>query len=153
MTLGDQTLAARLAADALAEACGRVGELRHPERAAGWLRSRVLRGIGRRRRAPELWSRDRIASLVPLGVDDAMLAGLTTLERRERAALIAATIERLDRRDVAVIVGRDGRRLDNLLARARASYLDTYSRATVGRQPVAGLYARRIRAVAAQTQA
>ena len=42
LTLGDRPSAARLASEALADGAMRVEELRHPERAAAWLRHRVV---------------------------------------------------------------------------------------------------------------
>src|SRR5262245_49203152 len=42
LTLGDRAEAARLASDALDAGVARVDELRHPERAAAWLRRRVV---------------------------------------------------------------------------------------------------------------
>src|SRR6187431_2709085 len=42
LTLGDRPGAARLASEALAAGAMRVDELRHPERAAAWLRHRLV---------------------------------------------------------------------------------------------------------------
>ena len=135
LTLGDRALAARLVADALATAATRTGELRHPERAAAWLRARVLRGMPHRRhvRSP---AEERAA-----------------LDARERAALIAADVELLDPRDVETIAGRHGERLERLLVRARRRYL-AYAPAPIGVDADAdGTLVRRIRAVAARTMA
>ncbi len=147
LTLGDRPEAARRAADALAAGGRRVDELRHPERAAAWLRSQVVRAAPRRsagRRDP-----DAASDLGDIGADPAVLRGLSALKHAERAALIAASIERLDRRDVAVVVGRDGRALDRLLKRARLRYLDA---APTDAHPVSdGPIAERIHAVARRT--
>ena len=118
LTLGDQPVAARLAADALAAGSARTTELSHPERAAAWLRQRVVRGAGRRRSEMSRPDRRR-AALEELGVDDAAFAGLSALNLRERAALVVTTVERLDRRDLATIIGLDGARLERLVRRAR----------------------------------
>ena len=118
LMLGDRPAAARLASEALAAGCARIGELRHPERAAAWLRRRVVEGARRARIQP-----GEGQVLIELGADDSVIASIAALDRLERAALIASTIERLDRRDVAVIVGRDGPALDRLLRRARERYL------------------------------
>lgn len=120
LTLGDQATAARLAADALAAGAMRAAELSHPERAAAWLRWRVVRATGRARRRGSQPPHDRRrVALEALGVDDDAMAGLGALNVRERAALVAGTIERLDRRDVATIVGMGGSRLERLMQRAR----------------------------------
>ena len=76
VTLGDRGRAARLSATALAAGASRLADLRHPERAAAWLRARVLadaartvRSPGRGRLVPEA-----LAAVEPLGVDTAMLS-------------------------------------------------------------------------------
>ena len=122
LTLGDRSRAAQLASDAIAAGMDHLPELRHPERAAAWLRTRIVRAAGSDDR--RLGVAERLASLSDLHAGPAALAGLSALTRLERAGLIATAIERLDRRDVAVIVGRDGDRLDTLLRRARRRYLD-----------------------------
>ena len=122
VTIGDRRQAAQLTADALAAASDHLAELRHPERAAAWLRARVTRAA--RSDEHRLALAERLASLSELNVGPAALAGLAALTRVERAGLVATAIERLDRRDVAVIVRRDGERLDALLRRARRRYLD-----------------------------
>jgi DNA-directed RNA polymerase specialized sigma24 family protein len=122
LTLGDRGRAAQLASEALAAGSDHVPELRHPERAAAWLRARVLHGAGSD--DGRLDADERLESLADLHVGPAALAGLAGLTRVERAGLIATAIERLDRRDVAVIVGRDGDRLEKLLRRARRRYLE-----------------------------
>lgn len=67
--------------------------------------------------------------LAALHVNPAVRAGLARADRLERAALIAALVERFDRRDVATIVGRDGPRLDALMRRAREAYVDGFASA------------------------
>ena len=151
LTLGDQATAARLAADALAAGAVRAAELSHPERAAAWLRQRIVRAAGRgRRRSGPPHDRRRVA-LEALGVDDAAMAGLGALDVRERAALVAGTIERLDPRDLATVVGMDGGRLERLVQRARR-------RAMTAAAPLIDLgagedgpIAARIRSIAART--
>lgn len=153
LTLGDRTRAAHLAGDALAEAEDRLAELRHPERAAAWLRSRVAGAMNRYRRGPTPSGSDRMAALDPMGVDQAVLAGLEALNTRERAALVAANIERLGMPDVALIVGRNDRQLGVLLARARTSYTRAYAAAAGDEQTLSGPTTERIRAIAARTMA
>jgi DNA-directed RNA polymerase specialized sigma24 family protein len=150
LALGDQSVAARLAADALAAGSARAAELSHPERAAAWLRQLVVREAGRRPSAMTRPDRRR-AALEELGVDDAAFAGLSALNLRERAALVVTTVERLDRRDVATIIGLDGTRLERLLRRARRRA--TSAGATVhGEQPAGdGPLVARIRDIARRT--
>lgn len=149
LTLGDRPAAARLAADALADGSARTPELSHPERAAAWLRARVLDRYRAPRRDRGPAPSDRVQAVAELGVTEAVLSGLAALDARERAALIAGTLERLDPRDVATIVRRDGRRLERLLVRARRRYLLAF-------EPPAGDFldrgpiAQRLRAAAAR---
>lgn len=119
VTLGDQSEAARLAADALAAGADHTAELSHPERAAAWLRRRVVREARHRTRGRAPLPGRRRAALDELNVDAAAFAALGALDIRQRAALVAITVERLDRRDVATIVGLDGARLEQLVSRAR----------------------------------
>ena len=146
LTVGDRPAAARLASDALLAAGERIGELRHPERAAAWLRARVLRtarAVGRT--APR--RSDRLDALDRLGVGPATFAGLEALSQRERAALIATSIERLDRRDAATIVDSDGQGFDRLVVRARRRYAAAYG-AAAPEAAVHGPLAERVRAMA-----
>lgn len=151
LTLGDRHRAAQLAADAIDAGVDHLTDLRHPERAAAWLRTRVTRAVGSLDR--RLTVAERLAALGQLNVGPAALAGLSALGRVERAALIATSIERLDRRDVAVIVGRDGERLDALLRRARRRYI-AGAIATPGElEGPSGPIGRRIATSAARTLA
>ena len=146
LTLGDRVGAAQLAAGALSAGAARLEELRHPERAAAWLRAHLVRAA-HGMRFEDARRGDRLHTLAELGVDQAMLAGLTALRQPERAALIASGIERLDRRDVARIVGRDGDRLDRLLEQARRRYAVAY--AAAGKElPPAGPLTDRVHEVA-----
>lgn len=146
MTLGDAPRAAQLTADALNAGASRVDELRHPERAAAWLRARVVhfaRGLPPPAGRPD----QRLRALEPIGADAAVVAGLAALKRDERAALIASGVERLDRRDVATIVKRGNASLDRMLARARRRYAAAH-RAAAGDTSAAGPIVDRIREVA-----
>ena len=151
VTLGDRAQAARLTAEALAAGTARAPELRHPERGAAWLRRRVLEAAGhtgganRRRSAQE----SRIA-LEGLGVGEAAFAGLSALTTRERAALVADSVERLDRGDVGTVVGINGSRLDMLIRKVRARYAAAVAGALEDEVAGNGPTAARIRAVAAQ---
>jgi hypothetical protein len=151
LALGDRAVAARLAGTALAEGAARAEELRHPERAAAWLRGRVLAAMPRRHDPPS--PAEEREALDPLGVDPAVVDGLAQLGARDRAALIATDIERLDLRDVETIVDRSGIRLERLLRTARGRFTTAYASVPIAseRDREAGLLVRRIRAVAART--
>jgi len=125
LTLGDLGRAAQLAGSSLGAGMARIDELRHPERAAAWLRARIVKAI-----RPRSATNARVSPLAlrGLGADPAVVAGLAALDVPERAALIASLIEGLDPRDVAVVVGRDGARLRHLLTSARRRYLTAYLR-------------------------
>lgn len=123
MMLGETAAASRCAGESIAFGMSRLDELRHPERAAAWLRRDVLRRLPRRDDRP---AADRLPDLDVLGVDASVLAGLAALTRTQRAALVAADVERLGSRDVATVAGRSGARLDRLLTAARRRYLEAY---------------------------
>lgn len=91
-----------------------------------------------------------MAILERMDVDDAIIAGLAALSLRERAALVAANIERLGLPDVAVIVGRSDRQLSDLLARARTTYFRAYAATAGEAQPIAGPTVDQVRAIAAR---
>lgn len=120
LVLGDRGSAARLAAEAIAAGAENVASHRHPERAAAWLRARVVVNAASVR---VVAGAGRPVRIDDLGVGRGTCAGLGALERRERAALIAADVERLDSADVATVAARSGPRLDRLLRRARARFL------------------------------
>jgi DNA-directed RNA polymerase specialized sigma24 family protein len=151
LTLGDRRRAALLAGEAIAQAGPHLSELRHPERAAAWLRAHIVRAAGSDHR--DLTTADRLAALADLGVTPSALAGLSGLGRIERGGLIATSIERLDARDVATVVGRDGDRLDALLRRARQRYLRGATAAPDQLEGPPGPIGRRIAASAARTMA
>lgn len=134
LTMGDRPLAARLADRALAAATRRVNELRHPERAAGWLRAEVLRHAPRVRRATRPGPA-AIRALGELGADPSVVSALRVLSTRERAALIATDVERLDQRDVATIIGADGAGLERVIRQARSRYADAFA-AIADHEPV-----------------
>lgn len=146
VTLGNRPLAARLSAEALAAAAERSRDLRHPERAAAWLRARVLSRLPRRAREPS--PADERVALEPLDVDRAVIDGLAALSVRERAALVAADVERLDHRDVAVLVGRSGRGLERVLTGARMRYMRAHAAAPLADASPDGELVLRVRDIA-----
>ena len=151
LTLGDRRRSLHLAADALAAADAHAAELRHPERAAAWLRSRLTAAAGRR--DSRIDAEARLDALGPLGVTASVLAGLAALGVLERAALIGSGIERLDDRDVATIVGRGGNRLDALLRGARHRFLEGCAASPAGPSGLGGPLTDLVRASAARAMA
>ena len=106
VTLGDHTLAAALAADALAAGTRHAGALRHPERAAAWLRRQVLRSVPRgsgKRAGPS--GQERRSTLAALGVDAATYKVLARFSVQQRAALIAGEVEGLSPLDLELALG------------------------------------------------
>jgi DNA-directed RNA polymerase specialized sigma24 family protein len=82
-----------------------------------------------------------------------VVAGLAALDRIERAALIASAIERIDPRDVAIIVGRSARSLERLLSRARVRYAAAFLNADTEHEPIDGPLGRRLREIAHRAMA
>lgn len=148
LTLGDRGRAATLTAQAFRAADARARELRHPERAAAWLRAEITRRAGTR--VSSIDADERLMTLGALGVTSPLLAGLAALDRDERAALVASWVERFDARDVATIVGHDGDRLERLLRRARSRFLEGRAAAPSDGQTAAGPLAHIIRSSAAR---
>ncbi len=146
VTLGDRTLAGMLTAEALASGAERIEQLRHPERAAGWLRASLLRAA----RQPA-WGHQRPGEperrdvLLKLGVDPATYDALASLDVRSRA-VVAATVEGLAASDVYEVVGSNER-----VRRARRDYLTAYLAASRTRstEPTAGALTARVHAAAA----
>ncbi|MEO8639236.1 MAG: hypothetical protein ABI458_04885 [Chloroflexota bacterium] len=124
VTLGDQPSAERAAGFALAAGAEQAAALRHPERAAAWLRARTLRALHGRR-----WLRGSTpveagrAALAPLGVDEAVYRGLAALSVDARAALVASAIERFDPIDVETILDAAPAATRHTVAKARDRYL------------------------------
>lgn len=148
VSLGDRQLAAKATRAALAAGSSRIDELRHPERAAAWLRARAVRSL-----RPGVWHRQpardqRLAALTPMGVDARVFAALATLSVRERAGVVAAVVEGLRPDDVATVLGRRSpSRARRDTERAVARYLATIAPA---RNQVAGPLAQRVLDVAAR---
>jgi hypothetical protein len=151
VSLGDRPRAARAAAEALEEGIHRSAELRHPERAAAWLRARVLQQLRRgsqQRVGPG--DRERRAVLRRLGAADPVFDGLSALSIKPRAALVASTVERFDPIDVETILGMAAGSSLRTVARARERFVAAVTAAApaeLGDQPV-GELGDRIREVA-----
>lgn len=156
LCLGDRPSATRAATSAMAEAIPHLGELRHPERAAAWLRAAAtqsLLGVGGSSE-PEASRREALRAL---GVTDVAFDGLAGLQPRERAAFVASDIERLELIDVEAVLRTDAAETRRLLERARRRYLAAAT-ARAEREPLtrggnapAGGLAARIEAVAERT--
>jgi DNA-directed RNA polymerase specialized sigma24 family protein len=156
VTLGDQQAAERVAGFSLAAGAEQAAALRHPERAAAWLRARTLRALRSRR-----WLRGstpievRRAALAPLGVGEAVYRGLAALSIDARAALVASDIERFDPIDVETILDAAPAATRHTVARARNRYLQSASdgaseEADWAPYEPAGELAGRVQAVAAR---
>ena len=148
VALGDRERAGAATRTALAEGSRRIDQLRHPERAAAWLRARALRSLRRPswRRRPS--DQQRLAALLPMGVDGRLFAALAELSIAERAAVVARLVEGLQPDDVAIVLGRSPGRARRDAARAIGRYL-----AAVTAQPAAtasGPLSERVREVAAR---
>jgi hypothetical protein len=124
VTLGDSRLAERMAGFSLAAGAAQAAALRHPERAAAWLRARTLRTLKEQRRLRRPAASDeRRAALAVLGVDEAAYRGLASLDLNARAALVASSIERFDPIDVEAILDAAPAATRRIVAEARKRYL------------------------------
>ena len=159
VTLGDAPLAASLAADALDAGARDADDLRHPERAAAWLRGHVLRNVPRRSsrrdaRAPD----QRRSALASLGVDYATFDVLEKFSPVQRATLVAGEIEGLAPLDLELVLDAPPRAVRRRLAETRRRFLERRS-APARRTAAGGLGAdagpleRRIRTIADQALA
>jgi hypothetical protein len=124
VTLGDRQSAELAAGFALAAGAEQAAALRHPERAAAWLRARTLRNLHQRRSIGRKTPGDaRRATLATLGVDDAAYRGLAALSLDARAALVASAIERFDVIDIETILDASPAAARHSVAEARDRYV------------------------------
>jgi hypothetical protein len=147
VTLGDQARAASIASDALDAGADDAASLRHPERAAAWLRARVVLAARHRtfRRRANAWAQRR-AALRSLGVDAPTFSGLAALTVVERAAIATLDIEHLDARDAEAVLGLSTGALERVAMRARRRYADAWIAARGSDVPVGeGELARQVR--------
>lgn len=124
---GDRTRAARAASTALVAGAQRAVELRHPERAAAWLRRRALKELRRSRASRHVTPVERHAALVEIGAAEPAIAALEGLTQVRRAALVAGLVERFAMTDVATILGTDLVGAQRVLSGARREYLTATS--------------------------
>jgi hypothetical protein len=155
VTLGDARRAELAAGEALAAGSEQASALRHPERAAAWLRARALRALRHGGRHPTMSEAARRAALASLGVDAAAYEGLAALSIEARAALVASGIERFETIDVETILGAGPSRTRRMIGEARAGYVAVVSKLPGGQSgsPAAypaGQVATRVRSVAAR---
>lgn len=124
VTLGDHALAEGLAADALAAGTRHAAALRHPERAAAWLRRQVVRSMprpSRKRSGPS--DRERRATLAAIGVDTATYDVLSQFSVKQRAMLIAGEVEGLSPLDLEVVFGIGASSVRQSLSETRRTFL------------------------------
>jgi hypothetical protein len=134
VSLGDERRAERAAGEALAAGETRAASLRHPERAAAWIRAQALSAL---RDAPPPSRSDeagRRAALDALGVSPMAYDGLAALKVDERATLVASLIERFEALDIETILGSEPAATRRAISRARQRYLA----AVTGRRSAAG---------------
>jgi hypothetical protein len=155
-TLGDRQSAELVAGFALAAGADQAAALRHPERAAAWLRARALRTLHQRRSIGRKTATDvRRATLATLGVDEAAFRGLAALSLDARAALVASAIEGFGPIDIETILDASPAAARHAVAEARDRYV-RYASATSpaeGDEPddsPSGELAGRVRDVAAR---
>lgn len=131
VTLGEPGPAERAAGEALAAGTQQASALRHPERAAAWLRARTLRALHQGlSKGNALSASERQATLAPLGVDAVAYEALALLSLEGRAALVASAIERFEPIDTETILGASPAAARRVVIQARTRYLQ----AVEGRQ-------------------
>jgi hypothetical protein len=150
VTLGESERAERIAATALADGARRASSLRHPERAAAWLRARVLRLAPRRPHRASAGDAERRAALSRLGMGTACEVALSALSTIERAALVAIDTEGLAPLDLEVVLDRGAAASRRILARARRRYVAAFlaARGTSDEPELRGPIANRVREAA-----
>lgn len=156
VALGEPEPAERAAGEALAAGEQQASALRHPERAAAWLRARTLRALHQGlSRGAALPASERQATLAPLGVDGVVYDALAMLTLEGRAALVASAIERFEPIDTETILGASPAAARRVIAQARSRYLQAVEghpaapASSTPPQPEGDL-AKRVREVAAR---
>jgi hypothetical protein len=123
VTVGDRARAAQAAATAVAAGADRAAELRHPERAAAWLRRRAMKELRRARPSRHLSQAERRAALVEIGAAEPAIAALEEITLERRGALVAGLVERFALTDIATILDTDLLGAQRALLGARRDYL------------------------------
>jgi DNA-directed RNA polymerase specialized sigma24 family protein len=122
VALGDGERAERAAALALDAGEEHATALRHPERAAAWLRARVVDSLRRQGIDSSVMDSARRASLADLGVAGPAFDGLAALSPMERAALVASVVEGFEPIDVETILDLAPTAARRITARALERY-------------------------------
>jgi hypothetical protein len=158
VSLGKTELAEQATSEALAAGAAQASVLRHPERAAAWLRARVFRSLrqtaarGKRVPAPE-----QQEALAALGTSETVTSGLSGLSLEGRAALVASAIERFEPIDVETILGLSAATTRKVVAASRDRFLKavlaTQPETSGAETPPRGELAARVQAVAEQAMA
>ena len=123
LSLGDRNRAAAAASRAISAGMDRADELRHPERAAAWLRARVLREMRFAGGAGPQSIASRDAAMGDVGLAEPAADALAHLSIEQRAALISSAIEGLELGDVATVLDRGLSGTRRSIHAARAAYL------------------------------
>lgn len=155
VTLGDVQRSERAASGALTSGEARANSLRHPERAAAWLRAQLVPTLRRSRRPGAMDMATRRGALGGLGVDGAAFDGLAALDFDARVAFVASSIERFSPLDIETILRTGPAATHRAIERARRRYLsavanlpETDRPSLVASAGVEGELARRVRIVA-----
>jgi DNA-directed RNA polymerase specialized sigma24 family protein len=151
ITLGDEALAASLAANALGEGVRHADVLRHPERAATWLRARVLRATPKRlprRKAPG--DEDRRTALAAIGVHGGTYDTLASLTVDERAALIASAVEGFASLDLELMLGTSPGLVRRRVSEVRRKFFERQVAGHDAQPPRTGPLGSRVREIADQ---
>jgi hypothetical protein len=122
ISLGDRRQAASATVTTLLEGEKRADVLRHPERAAAWLRARALRRL-RRSSGSRPGAAERRTALEQLGADDVCFGGLAAIGFDDRAALVASTVEGFEGLDLETILSTSPSETPRRATRARSRYL------------------------------
>ena len=155
VSLGDVRRAERAASEALASGEDRASSLRHPERAAAWLRAQVVPKMRRSDRPDRMDAAARRGALRGIGVDGPAFDGLAALDFEARVAFVASSIERFAPLDIETILRTGPAATHRAIERARQRYLSVVTGLPEGNGPsptagadLEGELAHRVRMVA-----
>lgn len=132
VTLGDAEAAERATGKALALGEARASSLRHPERAAAWIRAQLVPALRRSRRPGPADLAARRAALGELGLQGPAFDGLAALEFEARAAFVASSIERFAPMDIETILRTGPAATRRAIERARQRYLSVVASLPAG---------------------
>jgi hypothetical protein len=123
VSLGDRSQAASATVTTLLEGEERADVLRHPERAAAWLRAGALRRLRRSSAGPRPRAVERRTALEQLGAGEMSFAGLAAISLDDRAALVASTVEGFEGIDLEMILRTSPSETPRRATRARSRFL------------------------------